>query len=347
MKENELSPDEIKALLGLKEEVTKTVPNSSISNKEKEVLHELFSLSLGGSCQTLSKDFNQEVEVTALKLTTITKEEFLNGNLPTYYMVISEFSGGVNGRYFLTISAADAENLKVLLVHSGQTDSLNKEEQVIEAVLQPILQSVIKTLGTILNVELYQHITGLDVVTNPSTTNLDSFTEEHSFVKSGFSIKVGVDKEVIFNSYIPERTAKQVVNLLVNQENLQEVEEMPFQSMDPLANNENKKVDAGVESNIQSVQFSNFNASETTDFSTNNLNMLLDIPLQVTVELGRTKRMVKEVLEISQGSIIELDKLAGEPVDILVNNKLIAVGEVVVIDENFGVRVTEIVSKLR
>lgn len=73
--------------------------------------------------------------------------------------------------------------------------------------------------------------------------------------------------------------------------------------------------------------------------------MLLDIPLQVTVELGRTKRSVKDILELSTGSIIELDKLAGEPVDILVNNKLIAQGEVVVIDESFGVRVTDIVSQ--
>jgi flagellar motor switch protein FliN/FliY len=73
--------------------------------------------------------------------------------------------------------------------------------------------------------------------------------------------------------------------------------------------------------------------------------MLLDIPLQVTVELGRTRRSVKEILELSAGSIIELDKLAGEPVDILVNNRLIAKGEVVVIDENFGVRVTDIISQ--
>ena len=71
----------------------------------------------------------------------------------------------------------------------------------------------------------------------------------------------------------------------------------------------------------------------------------IDIPLQVTVELGRTKHSVKEILELASGSIIELDQLAGEPVDILVNNRLIAKGEVVVIDENFGVRITDIVSQ--
>lgn len=96
---------------------------------------------------------------------------------------------------------------------------------------------------------------------------------------------------------------------------------------------------------IQPAAFSSFAPPELTDTETQNLNMLLDIPLQVTVELGRTKRSIKEILEFTQGSIIELDKLAGEPVDILVNQKLIAKGEVVVIDENFGVRVTDIVSQ--
>lgn len=97
--------------------------------------------------------------------------------------------------------------------------------------------------------------------------------------------------------------------------------------------------------NVQPASFSSFQPYQLQDSEAKNLNMLLDIPLQVTVELGRTKRSVKEILELSSGSIIELDKLAGEPVDILVNNRLIAKGEVVVIDENFGVRVTDIVSQ--
>ncbi|WP_020615276.1 flagellar motor switch phosphatase FliY [Paenibacillus daejeonensis] len=97
--------------------------------------------------------------------------------------------------------------------------------------------------------------------------------------------------------------------------------------------------------NVQPVQFANFQGPSYTQADETNLNLLLDIPLKVTVELGRTRKQIKDILELSQGSIIELDKLAGEPVDILVNNKLIAKGEVVVIDENFGVRVTDIVSQ--
>lgn len=102
---------------------------------------------------------------------------------------------------------------------------------------------------------------------------------------------------------------------------------------------------AGSQPNVQPAVFSNFEPHPLQESETRNLNMLMDIPLQVTVELGRTNRSVKEILELSAGSIVELDKLAGEPVDILVNNRLIAQGEVVVIDENFGVRVTDILSQ--
>jgi flagellar motor switch protein FliN len=101
----------------------------------------------------------------------------------------------------------------------------------------------------------------------------------------------------------------------------------------------------GAQPTVQPAVFSTFEQYQLQESESKNLNMLLDIPLQVTVELGRTKRSVKEILELSPGSIIELDKLAGEPVDILVNNRLIAKGEVVVIDENFGVRVTDIISQ--
>ncbi|MFZ2959851.1 MAG: flagellar motor switch protein FliN, partial [Candidatus Ozemobacteraceae bacterium] len=75
-----------------------------------------------------------------------------------------------------------------------------------------------------------------------------------------------------------------------------------------------------------------------------NIDLLLDVPLQITVELGRTRKLLKDVLELGIGSVVELDKLAGEAVEVLVNNKLIAKGEVVVIDENFAVRITSIVN---
>lgn len=97
--------------------------------------------------------------------------------------------------------------------------------------------------------------------------------------------------------------------------------------------------------NVQSVQLPNLQSVPTPQ-EMGNIGLLMDVYMEMTVELGRTKKLIREILSFGEGTIIELDKLAGEPVDILVNHKLIAKGEVVVIDENFGVRITEIVSPL-
>ena len=96
---------------------------------------------------------------------------------------------------------------------------------------------------------------------------------------------------------------------------------------------------------VQSVQFPNLQGTGG-GVEQGNIGLLMDVYMEMTVELGRTKKLIREILGMGEGTIIELDKLAGEPVDILVNHKLIAKGEVVVIDENFGVRVTEIVSPM-
>ena len=79
---------------------------------------------------------------------------------------------------------------------------------------------------------------------------------------------------------------------------------------------------------------------------TKNLDLILDIPLTVTVELGRSKMLINDLLQLGQGSVIELTKLAGEPLEVLVNQKLVARGEVVVVNEKFGVRLTDIVSPM-
>jgi flagellar motor switch protein FliN/FliY len=101
----------------------------------------------------------------------------------------------------------------------------------------------------------------------------------------------------------------------------------------------------GSPTNVQSVQFPNLMPQPTAQ-EAGNIGLIMDVFMEMTVELGRTRKLIKEILGMGEGTIIELDKLAGEPVDILVNHKLIAKGEVVVIDENFGVRVTEIVSPM-
>ncbi len=95
---------------------------------------------------------------------------------------------------------------------------------------------------------------------------------------------------------------------------------------------------------VQQAQFQNFDMDSFVQ-QKENIDLIMDVPLEVTVELGRTSKSIKDILEFAPGTIIELNKLAGEPIDVLVNGKIVAKGEVVVIDENFSIRLTDIVKQ--
>ena len=103
--------------------------------------------------------------------------------------------------------------------------------------------------------------------------------------------------------------------------------------------------DAKTKVEAKAAQFSNVqDAGKSTEHRS--IDFVLDIPLQITVELGRTQMLINDLLQLGQGSVVELSKLAGEPMEILVNQKLVARGEVVVVNEKFGVRLTDIISPL-
>jgi flagellar motor switch protein FliN/FliY len=119
----------------------------------------------------------------------------------------------------------------------------------------------------------------------------------------------------------------------------QQAPQQPQQHRQP----QNRNIEREEKVDVQSAQFPEFNESSTQPLP-NNMELIKDVPLEVTVRLGKTVMKIRDILDLGDGSIIELDKLAGEPVDLLVNGKLVAKGEVVVIDENFGFRVKDIIS---
>lgn len=111
------------------------------------------------------------------------------------------------------------------------------------------------------------------------------------------------------------------------------------------AKNMSATEDSDAQTSIQSVQFGTISPSGAEGLKTEdkrNLDLILDISVPVSVELGRTTMLIKDILALSQGSIVELDRIAGTPVDLLVRGKLLAQGEVVVVDENFGLKITNI-----
>jgi flagellar motor switch protein FliN len=115
---------------------------------------------------------------------------------------------------------------------------------------------------------------------------------------------------------------------------------------EPAAGGKSGEVLAGGSQNVAPAAFTNFSndVSSLVGGAGNDINMILDIPVQLTVELGRTRIPIKHILQLAQGSVVELEALAGEPMDVLVNGFLIAQGEVVVVNDKFGIRLTDIVT---
>ena len=192
----------------------------------------------------------------------------------------------------------------------------------------------------------------------------DGISDEEPVVRVSFKLKIGelVDSEIM--QLLPIKTAKKIVEIMMGEETTDKEPEAPASQSNtsaPKAEPEKASADSGstaapssnestsqVKSKPIEVQKASFeplgDSPKTNTVVPHNIDLILDVPLEVSVVLGRSKKNIKDILNMGTGSLIELDKLAEEPVEILINGKKVAYGEVVVIDENFGVRITSIVS---
>lgn len=342
MKIDQPSSEEIVGLLNYKNVGGKTMSESSLSKMETEAVIELLNASLGGSAAELTSLLSEQVFVTSPTLAITNRDDvFASVNAP-FYVALGEYTGAANGMQVLAVSKKDVD----AALKSGLEDAEDETAfQAVQNMIEKMFDAVAQSMSALLERDIAHSLSGIDVVDQTVDFPLANFTKEQWFTEFQFQLNISGKQNIRFHLCLPVPLAKLLVAILTepfDEEETKETDEMPKQSESHLDNQLNQQTQET--QTVQNVQFSSFDNTETAPSEPNNLNMLLDIPLQVTVELGRTKRVVKEILEISQGSIIELDKLAGEPVDILINNKLIAVGEVVVIDENFGVRVTDVLS---
>jgi flagellar motor switch protein FliN/FliY len=223
--------------------------------------------------------------------------------------------------------------------------------------MNQMMGSAATSMSTIFNKKVDISPPSIELLDVKEGEGTEAFPKDDLFLKVAFRLKIGslIDSEIM--QLLPLQFAKDLVVELMNPKQQaatieavkEEIRNEPAPSYSETQHSyASQPVQKRAERpsvDVKPAEFSSFEPVPTYQNEMKNLDMLLDIPLQVTVELGRTKRSVKEILELSSGSIIELDKLAGEPVDILINNKIVAQGEVVVIEENFGVRVTDILSQ--
>ncbi|MBK0008240.1 flagellar motor switch phosphatase FliY [Bacillus sp. S35] len=368
MNDDMLSQDEIDALLkGTSSLDEFSDPNKSsqvddyFTEMEKDALGEIGNISFGSSATALSALLNQKVDITTPFVSLVYKEE-LTDEFPNPHVAVQvQYTEGFSGTNLLVIKHEDAAVISDLMLGgTGENPTEIMDEIKLSAVQEAMNQmmgSAATSMSTVFQKKIDISPPSLDILNIQKGEGTELIPQDDVFVKVSFNLKVGtlIDSNIMqllsisFAKSLVEEllvpSAEGTATSIEKESDLNEKQtEQP--AAEYIQHEETQQAEpVHVPVDVQPASFSEFEHVSSPQGDSRNLDMLLDIPLQVTVELGRTKRTVQEILALSSGSIIELDKLAGEPVDILINSKLIAKGEVVVIDENFGVRVTDIISQ--
>ncbi|MFC7372181.1 flagellar motor switch phosphatase FliY [Fictibacillus iocasae] len=365
---NMLSQDEIDALLSGGPSSSASAPEEEhLTDMERDALGEIGNISFGSAATALSTLLNQKVEITT-PVVSVIQQGTLKAEFPIPHVAVEvTYTAGIEGANMLVIKKSDAQIIADLMLGGdGSSPSPDFGELQLSAVGEAMNQ-MMGSASTSMSAMFGKTVD----ISPPSIDFLDversniPMSLEETLVKISFRIKIGTLIDSNIMQLVHVDFAKVLVGQLLGMEPEMPADMTPqaVQQEEPViavavpeirqttphapaAESRKPLAEPRQEKPVLAANFSDFSDSSSYTGETKNLDMLLDIPLQVTVELGRTKKSIKEILELGQGSIIELDKLAGEPVDIYVNQKRIAKGEVVVIEENFGVRVTQILSQI-
>ncbi|GIN83691.1 flagellar motor switch phosphatase FliY [Heyndrickxia sporothermodurans] len=377
---NMLSQDEIDALLrGTaedEEDNENLMVEDYLTTMEKDALGEIGNISFGSSATALSTLLSQKVEITTPTVSIIEQSK-LKDEFPHPYVSIQvKYTEGFSGINMLVIKQSDASIIADLML-GGTGQTTNELDEIhlsaVQEAMNQMMGSAATSMSTVFNKRVDISPPVIDFLDLSAGEGTEKIPPQDLLIKISFRLKVGdlIDSSImqvlpldfgkrlvedLFNTNEPVKTdtptvqeqaapSHEVAPPTIEQAEIYQDRHQVTSLQQPMFTETNQPSQMSNLQNVQPAVFSSFDEVPMTPPETRNLNMLLDIPLQVTVELGKTNRSVKEILELGSGSIIELDKLAGEPVDILVNKQLIAQGEVVVIDENFGVRITDIVSQ--
>ncbi len=351
-----------------------------LSPEEGDALGEIANISMGTAATTLSVLLNNRVEITTPALSYVTVDDLKEKNQAPCVFVYIAYRTGLEGRNVLVLKERDVKIITDLMMGGDGTNTdvelSDLHLSAISEAMNQMMGSSATSMSTMINemVDIspptsirvdFDDDAGLQDVLSDMIGNL--------YVQVSFKMVIGdlIDSEIIQLYPIP--FARMVYERFKDTMQGGEPEPAPQpaaapqpQASQPAAPQPAAAAQAAPQPamqqpmgampggmpmygmpqdlSIQPAQFQSFMPMQNLDgIAPENIDLIMDVPLEVTVELGRTSKSIKEILDFSPGTIIELDKLAGEPIDVLVNGKFVAKGEVVVIEENFGIRVTEII----
>lgn len=337
-----LSQAEIDALL--QDTAAGPPPGQALTEVEQDALGEIGNISMGTAATTLSQLLNQRVTITTPRVGQTTLAELFTSFTIPYALVQINYTAGLEGANILVVKVSDASIIANLMMGGdGSQAGQELDEIAISAVAEAMNQmigSAATSMATVFS---------RPVAISPPVVRVVDFAHEGSdyqvpweagepVVVISFRLQVGelIDSEIM--QLMPVSIAKTEAGWLLGAEE-QEAMVIGAAGEPTLPSSAEVPGEAGEGQPSQTGE-----ASPVAHEAPRNLELILDVPLQVSVVLGRSRRHIKEVLNLTPGAVVELDRLANEPVEVLVNGRLIAEGEVVVINESFGVRITRIIS---
>ncbi|MBE6052842.1 MAG: flagellar motor switch phosphatase FliY [Clostridium sartagoforme] len=364
-----LSQEEIDSLLNGSEEEPKL---ELLTDIEKDLLGEIGNISMGSASTALYQLINKQVNITTPKVSITTLKEIKdNFNYPNIILDV-EYVSGITGRNILIMQTNDAAVIANLMMGGDGQVSITELSELEVSAVQEAMNQMIGSSATSMATMFAR-----EVNISPPKSKIwrelqekisDSIPEDEAIVEIRFDLSIEGLLESNMMQILPINTAKKIVSIMMGEDTyVNEESEVDSKVEDTKSSDENivieqkvnsayneaavttvknDRIDQVIKEKPIEVHEASFDALSQgrVGESHRNIDLILDVPLEVSVVLGRTKKSIKDILNLSTGSLIELDKLAEEPVEILVNGKKIAYGEVVVVDENFGVRITSIIS---
>jgi flagellar motor switch protein FliN len=359
-----LSQEEINALFNQTAVKQSLVIEDYLSSMEQDALGEIGNISLGSSTTALSMLLNQRVEITTPILSVIEQAQMEDSIQEKHVAVHVDYTEGIRGKNLLMIKEDDAKVIANLMMGGDGTvlepELSDMHLSAVQEAMNQMMGSAATSMSTLFNQKVDISPPSIDVLGLPPK-ELEDLNDD-IIIKVSFRLKVGnlIDSNMI--QFIPLGFGKDMIGKILYAADSASAStasmEPTITSVQTIASHTapmpqvaEKTVPQSppptpVNANVQKVEYATFSEPPTTSAGVGNLDLLYDIPLEITVELGRTEMQIRKILELGPGAVIQLDKLAGEPVDILANHKLIAKGEVVVIEENFGIRITDIMSPI-
>lgn len=320
----------------------------NLTNTETDVIGEILSISMTASAEAISNMLDKKVDITVPKVSIKTIDSINYENLEPALCVKISYVEGLIGSNAMVFKQRDMNLILNQLMGSNEpaSDDFVFDELSISAACE-VMNQMMGASATSLSKLLNRTVN----ISTPEAFALDDNTDFSKIIDASIDtpvVSVSFDLNItdVMNSefafIIPVHLSKELVKDYL------EIHGEKFQAQQNVVSNSDHSSNNNVIKEpvkVQMAQFSEFTQSAPNvdeRFTNNNMDLIMKVPLTISVEIGKTKKKVKDILEFTEGTVIELDKQAGSPVDIIVNGKLIARGDVVVIEDNFGVRITKI-----